>query len=328
MTPQAISFEDRLPSRIGVALSAGSAAAMAQIGALEALLASRIPIDCVAGTSAGSVVGASVAAGRLPGLRARLETADPRRVVSLFDPVWPRSGLIEGARGLDWIRPYLGESIEDLSLDFAAIATDLDTSEEVVLSSGSVTDAVRASIAFPGVFTPWCIDGRTLVDGGLVNPLPVSAVRRLGADFVIAINVLPMRTPGSSAPRRDHGHLRLVEAPDAAPPPANDAVPSRAPGLLGVLSQSARIVASEIARRSIRDDPPDFLIQIDVPPVGMFDLHRTRELVALGRKTTFDAIDALRRAIAGGAVAELGPALRADHVAGSRAFDGAHSDAV
>ena len=328
MTPQAISFDDRLPTRIGVALSAGSAAAMAQIGALEALLASRIPIDCVAGTSAGSVVGASLAAGRLPGLRDRLEAADPRRVVSLFDPVWPRSGLIEGARGLDWIRPYLGDSIEDLSLDFAAIATDLDTSEEVVLSSGSVVDAVRASIAFPGIFTPWCVDGRTLVDGGLVNPLPVSAARRLGADFVIAINVLPMRSTGSSPPRRDYGHLRLVDAPDAGPPRTNDAVPARAPSLLGVLSQSARIVASEIARRSIREDPPDFLIQIDVPPVGMFDLHRTHELVALGRKTAFDALDALRRAIAGEGAAHLGSVPRADRLIGPHAMDEVRSDAV
>lgn len=290
--------EDRAargPDRIGVALSAGSAAAMAEIGALEVLSEAGLSIDCVAGTSAGAIVGAAQAAGRLSGLRAALEQASPKRVMGLFDPVWPRSGLIEGIRGLDWIRPFLGDRIETLEADYAAVATDLRTGEGVVLTTGPVADAVRASIAFPGIFTPWEVDGRLLVDGGLVDPLPVGVVRELGADFVIAINVLPIREPAALRAGPPCPPLRLV-GDEPEPSVSEDAAALReSVGLLGVLARSSRIVAAELASHSLRASPPDLLIRIPLPEVGMFDLHRTQELVEYGRRAARAALPALRR---------------------------------
>lgn len=286
------------PDRVGVALSAGSAAAMAEIGALEVLAEHDVPVDCVAGTSGGAIVGAACAAERLPELRACLESITPGGVLRLFDPVWPRAGLIEGQRGMEWIAPHLGETIESLPRAFAAVATDVHSGEEVILSCGPVADAVRASIAFPGIFTPWPVGGRSLVDGGLVDPLPVHAARTIGADFVIAINVLPLRE--RAAVRDPDAPAPLVAVPtDGRPAPTAPRSPHRAsPGLLDVLAQSSRIMASELARLRLRAHPPDFMIQIPVPTIGMFDVHRTAELVRCGREAALAALPELQAALA------------------------------
>ena len=170
-----MSPSSQIPLRVGIALGAGSAAALAEIGALEVIARAGIPIHCVAGTSAGAIVGAAFAGGNLSALRAGLEGLSRGRVLRLFDPIWPREGLLQGRRALEFIRPYLGETIEEMKLPYAAIATELRSGDEVLLTRGSVYDAVRASIAIPGIFTPWRVGGRLLVDGGLVNPVPVSA---------------------------------------------------------------------------------------------------------------------------------------------------------
>ena len=283
--------DDGNPLRIGVALGAGSAAAMAEIGALEALVDAGIPVHCVAGTSAGAIVGAAFAADRLGGLRTGLEGLSRRGVLRLFDVAWPREGLLRGRRALDFVAPHLGERIEELALPYAAVATDLRRGDEVVLTRGRVFDAVRASIAIPGIFTPWRVDGRLLVDGGLLNPVPVSAARALGAEFVIAINVLPLR----EQPRADglHEHLRRIRPPaEEADSTLDDEL-----GLIEVVWQASRILSSQVASHRLREDRPGYLLQIPVPEVGMFDVHRTAELVAVGRECAQRALPELRRAL-------------------------------
>jgi NTE family protein len=142
-----------VPLRVGVALGAGSAAAMAQIGALEVLSEAGIGLHSVAGTSAGALVGAACAARWLADLRDSLESLSRRRVLRLFDLAWPREGLLQGRRALEFVRPHLGEAIESLEIPYAAVATDLRSGAEVAISRGPVFDAVRASIAIPGIFT-------------------------------------------------------------------------------------------------------------------------------------------------------------------------------
>jgi len=212
-------------------------------------------------------------------------------VMRLFDLTWPREGFLYGRRALDLIRPHLGERIEALGLPYAAVATDLMSGEEVLLRSGPVFDAVRASIAIPGIFTPWRIDGRVLVDGGLVNPVPVSAAEALGAEFVIAINVLPLRSK-----RARTATVRATPPPEAGAEPTAGGMEKRL-SLIEVVSQASGIFASEVASHRLSENPPGFLIQVEVPEVGMFGVHRTAELAEIGRRRTEDLIPDLRVAL-------------------------------
>ena len=293
-----MSTTDETALRVGVALGAGSAAAMAEIGVLEVLAEAGIPIRCVAGTSAGAIVGAAFADGRVSELRESLSALSRGRVMRLFDLAWPREGILHGRRALDFIRPFLGDRIEALDLPYAAVATDLHTGDEVVLTCGPVFDALRASIAIPGIFTPWRIEGRLLVDGGLVNPVPVSAARSLGAEFVIAVNVLPLRDePKHEASIRDH--LQLIHSEPAPRKSAGDTgTLDEKLGLFEIIWKASHILESQIASSRLREDPPGYLLQIPVPDVGMFDVHRTGELAEVGRRCAEKALPELRRALA------------------------------
>jgi NTE family protein len=291
---------EEVPLRVGVALSAGSAASMAQIGVLEVLAEAGISLHSVAGTSAGAMVGAAHAAGRLAEFRATMESLTRRRVLRLLDLAWPRAGLLHGLRALEFVQPHLGEAIEQLAIPYAAVATDLRSGDEVMLTSGPVFDAVRASIAIPGIFKPWRVGGRLLVDGGLVNPVPVSTARALGAEFVIAVNVLPLRNGnGASNAMRDHLqqiHSEGEEESDASTLEGQEIDDEL--GLVEIVWHASRILAAQIASARLRDDPPGFLLQIPVPDVGVFEFHRTAELVALGRRATETALPELRTALA------------------------------
>jgi NTE family protein len=173
-----------------VALGSGSARGLAHIGVLRALQEAGIAVHCVAGTSMGAVVGAVYASGKIERMAERLRKLDWAGIVALLDPVFPRAGLIDGQRVAEFVRAHVpGALIEDLALPFAAVATDWETGAEVVARSGDLTEAVRASIAVPGIVTPVRSNGRLLVDGGLVNPVPVSVARALGAEVVIAVDL-------------------------------------------------------------------------------------------------------------------------------------------
>ncbi|MGH7819020.1 MAG: patatin-like phospholipase family protein [Candidatus Binatia bacterium] len=304
---------------VGVALGGGGAAALAEIGVLEVFASAGIPVVCVAGTSAGSIVGAAFAAGRLDGLREAMCSLTRRRAIWLFDPVWPRLALFEGRSSMEFIRPYVGENVEDLPLPFAAVAADLDNGEEIVIQSGPVTDAIRASVAVPGLFTPHRLDGRWLVDGGLVNPLPVSVARQLGATFVIAVSVLPIgdRTHDSlfaayraarerwlSVPllarllRRDAQQaLATVVEADESPAAALVAKQRR---LSAVLSQASKVVQGRIAASRLREEPPDFLVSVPLPDIGLFDFHCVADAVTCGRQTAEAALPELRAVLTEG----------------------------
>jgi NTE family protein len=295
---------------LGVALSAGGAAAMAQIGVLEELADAGVSIGAVAGTSAGAMVGAALAAGDLAGLRDTMTSLSRTGVLRLYDPTWPRTGLFEGRKAMELIRPHIGERIEDLPVPYAAVAVDLRTGDEVVLREGSVLDAIRASVAVPGLFTPRPRDGRCLVDGGLVDPVPVSVARQLGARFVIAVSVLTvqhaaprLRRPSANARRRLAPQLltrflaRLDgEAPKPAPRREPEAEPTPVPwmpGLVEILQGATRIAEAQIAALRLGEDPPDFLIEVPVEHIGLFDFHRTAEAVERGRAAARKVLPAL-----------------------------------
>lgn len=295
--------------RIGLALGGGGAAALSYVGVLEELAEAGIHVDCVAGTSAGAVVGAAAAARRLEEFREVMTSLTRGRVFTLFDPTWGRGGLIDGRRAMGMLAPLIGNRIEDLEIPFAAIATDLDTGQEVVLDRGPVTEAVRASIAIPGVFRPRTIDSRVLVDGGLVNPIPVSVARRMGADFVIAVSILRLRGV-------IEGSAESMLLATELGPAAGDGNPSSAgevqavaggngngngklvePGMLDVLAKGSAVVQSHIAAARLRDCPPDAFLSPRSENIGIFELMRSAEAVEAGRDVARRALPGLLAAI-------------------------------
>jgi NTE family protein len=307
---------DSTSVHVGVSLSSGGAAGLAHIGALEELASAGVPIRSVAGTSAGALVGAAFANGKLAEFREALSTLTRRRVLRLFDPVWPRSGLLEGRRLEQFFAPFLGERIEDLTLAFAAVATDLRAGGEVVLRDGPVLDAVRASAAVPGVFTPKLHEGRPLADGGLINPLPIDVARAMGADFVIAVSVLPL-PDGDRAllgPRSFWRELRTsigarlavraaIRAADGDEHEASESAGAVPPveedlRLIQVLYRASSMVQSQIVRSRLAIDPPNALVCISVPDLGLFDLHRASELIEVGREAMRAALPEIHAALA------------------------------
>jgi len=297
--------------RIGIALSGGGAAAMAHIGVLEELSAAGIGIGCVAGTSAGAMVGAAFAAGKLAAFRDTMCALTRGRVLRLFDPTWPRTGLLEGRRSLELVQAYLGDRIETLPIPFAAIATDLHSGKEVILRDGDVVEAIRASIAFPGLFTPLRSRGCLLADGGLVNPVPVDIAHQLGAEFVIAVSTL--NVPDGSLPngRARRGltqqwldRLLTRQAPSPTTPATGEGPSPNQDadlGLIDVLSRASAVVQAQIAAARLREQPPDCLISVPTGSIGMFDFHRTAEATAAGREAARQALPDLLAALAAAA---------------------------
>jgi len=233
-----------------------------------------------------------------------------RRVLSLFDPTWPRVGLLEGRRAMELIRPHVGTSIATLLRPFAAVATDLRTGDELVIREGSVLEAIRASVAIPGIFTPQRREGRLLVDGGLVNPVPVSAARSLGAEFVIAVSVLP-RADEPLPPRRRRKRLgaelvaRLFAGwTDAGVAQVAEAIEESTSvdeevGLIEVMLDASRIVERRIADARFREEPPDFLLEVPQRRTGIFDFQLSGEMIAAGREAAKEALPELHAALAG-----------------------------
>lgn len=188
---------------VGLALGSGGARGWAHIGVIRALEDADIPITHVAGASIGAFVGAIYAAGELSALEDYVVSLDWRMILSFFDLVFPKQGLLDGNRVYDLLTEHLLDlCIEDIEMPFCCVATDLSQNREIRLQSGRLADAVRASISIPGVFTPFAHQGCYLADGGIVNPVPVDVARDLGAEFVIAVNL-------------NHAHPELAEVADA-----------------------------------------------------------------------------------------------------------------
>jgi NTE family protein len=182
--------------KVGLALGGGAARGMAHIGVLEVLQKEGIPIDMIAGTSAGALIGALYAKELDANLiKQQVLALDWKQLTRLADLTLPKSGFIAGRRITGLLKEFLGGNIEfgDLNIPFACVATDIYTADEVIIKEGSVVEAVRASIAVPVIFTTVKWQNRYLVDGGLINQVPVSVVKEMGADFIIAVNVIPDR---------------------------------------------------------------------------------------------------------------------------------------
>jgi NTE family protein len=187
---------------------------MAHIGVIDYLRHKGIPVDLIAGSSIGALIGALYCAGSLDIFRQDIVNMGRREMLGFFDPVFPRSGLIAGRDSMRLIAKYIPADtrIEDLALPLAVLATDYNTGRAVVFRSGSVHEALRASISIPGVFTPVRFRGTHLIDGGVANPLPVNVIRWMGAGLTVAVNLHPSidRRSWKKAVRRGAGSERIA----------------------------------------------------------------------------------------------------------------------
>lgn len=302
--------------RIGLALGSGAARGWAHVGVIEVLVEAGIEIDILCGTSMGALVGGVHASGQLAPLKDWALKADRRVVASLVDVGLLSGGLVDGVKIVDWLGGLkILPNIEDLAIPYAAVATDISSGREVWLREGRLDRAIRASIAMPGIFSPVEIDGDWLVDGGLVNPVPVSVCRALGAELIIAVNL-----------NEDLLGRRLVPEVVATPAPVPVAKPTNwldmvktvpaalktqmagfrlfgqagaAPGYFDVLANSIDIMQDHITRSRLAGEPPHVLILPRVVDIGTMDFHRAEEAIAEGRAAAERALPVIEAKLAG-----------------------------
>ncbi|MBS0352704.1 MAG: patatin-like phospholipase family protein [Proteobacteria bacterium] len=305
--------------RIGIALGSGSARGWAHIGVLRALAREGIEPTIISGCSIGAFVGAVAAAGDVEKLAVWVESLGWQRVVGLMD-MGLRGGLIKGDRLIAFFeRQFVDRDFTALPHQFGCVATDLHSGHEIWLREGSVSAAVRASIALPGLIAPVWQDGRLLVDGALVNPVPVSLARAMGADLVIAVelnsdvvgwawrNRPPAGKGGSSGNGNGNGvphwSRKLLARfgrngngdNDDGQAPAIDG--EELPSMLSVMQDSISIMSVRIARSRMAGEPADVLISPRLAQLGLMDYHRGAEAIAEGEAAVEVALPAIRRAL-------------------------------
>ncbi|KFL37540.1 patatin-like phospholipase family protein [Arenimonas donghaensis] len=321
-----MSAEGKLPApvsgkRVALVLGAGGARGIAHVGVIEAIEARGYQIAGIAGASMGSLVGGIYAAGRLREYSDWARGLQRSDVLRLLDFVYGFPGLIRGERVIGALRELVGEHlIEELPLPYVAVATDLASQREVWLTRGKLFDAIRASIAIPMIFTPAHVDGRELVDGGLLSPVPIAATRAMHVDRVIAVDVNgPVRWMNPALEPR-HEEIHASHGDDEAPrdddvaggglrermasiwegiastvTPAREgkhAGSAKSRGVMDLMSRSLDTMQAHMARVQLAQDPPDLLIQMSREVATFYEFWRAGELVEEGRAAAEKALDA------------------------------------
>lgn len=306
-------------ARVALVLGSGGARGYAHLGAVEELRSRGHEIVAVSGTSMGAVVGGLVAAGQDREFAGWASTLTQRRVVRLADPTWAGGGAATAERLMAELDELVGDvMIEDLPIPYTAVATDLAARREVWFQRGPMIPAIRASIAIPGLFTPAVVDGRILVDGGLLNPLPLDPTAAAAADFTVAVSLQGPRDPGEpTSPARGFSIKRAewaadlrrrfrrgdavvedladvvpIGPPEAATAPVGPEVDVRPDVRTSeVVSLSFDAMQSLITRYRLAALPPDVLVTVPLSAARTLDFHRAEELIELGRQLTKVALD-------------------------------------
>lgn len=268
--------------KIGLALGSGSARGWAHIGVIKALIQLGIPIDCIAGCSIGALVGAVYSCGTFEAFERWALKLNKREMSKLIDLNFSGGGMISGSKLMEFFKEFgLEKNIEDLDLPFSTVATDLSTGREIWLNKGPLEAAIRSSMSLPGIFTPQRHNDTWLVDGGLVNPVPISLCRAMGADIVLAVNL-------------NHDLLRPV--PDITEPSGVISVltgqfdklvkriigRNEGPGYYDVLTRSIKIMQDRITRARAAGDPADITLVPQLSTIMLYDFHRAKEAILEG----------------------------------------------
>ncbi len=283
--------------KIGLALGSGVGRGWAHLGVIKALSELGVTPDIVCGTSIGALIAGFHVVGHLDALEAWARTLTKLSMVRYLNLRPAKNGLVAGDRLFAEMEPYLADMrIEDLPLPFACVATDMRTGQEIWISKGRLDEAIRASFSLPAFFPPTRVGSRWLIDGALVNPVPVSVCRALGADIVIAVNLNTS----------DFAHIATARGRVAGPAPAGggpipagddatrwlDDVPPSAdmpemPSLLGIMASTLNIVQDRVTRSRLAADPPDINIVPNISRVGLLDFYRAAELIAAGQNAAY-----------------------------------------
>lgn len=283
--------------KIGLALGAGAARGWAHIGVIKSLEELGVKIDVVAGCSIGAYVGAAFASGKLDELEEWAYTLTEWQVFSLLGIGFRRGGIASGQKVFDkHHEAFCAPSFKEMNIPFTAVATDLYSGKEVVFNDGNVNSAIQASCAIPALFPPVENKGRWLVDGAVVNPVPVNQCRQLGADFVIAVNLsadfrpqlienfeqeheVNQKKTDEFLSKASGGFMKQWFSPDPKPNKM------QAPGIVSVMSSSLEILQARVTRSRLAGDPPDLLIEPQLRDVGILEFHRAKELSDHGRNS-------------------------------------------
>jgi len=298
---------------IALALGSGAARGWSHIGVIDVLTEAGIKPDIVCGTSIGALVGSVYASGRLEALRDWAMGADWRAVAAMVDINVLGGGLVDGANIVKWLAGLdLPDTIEGLDIPFTAVATDIGSGREIWLQSGPLAPAVRASIGMPGLFSPTLIDGRWLADGGLVNPVPVSPCRAMGADYIIAVNLnddlLGRKLVADPAPApaelpKPETLLDLIRSIPASVQAQMSSLSffgagSQTPGYFDVLTNAIDIMQDHITRSRLAGEPPHAMIMPAVNGIGLLEFHRAAEAIAEGRAAAERALPGIEARLA------------------------------
>lgn len=284
---------------VALVLSSGGARGVAHIGVIEEIQKAGWEITSVAGTSMGALVGGMLAKGTLPEFTDWLLGFTKMDVIKFMDLTIAHGGLVKGVKILKALGEFIGDvAIEDLSMPYACVAADLNGHKEVIFREGSLLQAIRASISIPTVFQPVSLDGMLMVDGGVLNPLPLDLVHRKKGDLLVAVNVnanipcnLPPMKPVLNEQESYYGKMRAVinerwsgvveqyvekyrNGKDRKPKPGN---------LFDIISESINLAQNKVAGIYIEKYKPDVLVEISFKSAGVFDYYKSEELIEAGR---------------------------------------------
>jgi len=295
------------PLSLSLVLGSGGARGYAHIGVIEELLAQGFDIRSIAGSSMGALIGGVYAAGKLDAYRDWVLPFARLDVLRLVDWTISGGGFIKGDRIIGALREMIGDiDIEDLPVSYTAVAVDLDAQREVWFSRGSLFDAIRASIAIPTIFRPHHYEGRLFVDGGLLNPLPVSPTLRDLTNATIAVDVNAPAEPLDGVPVADGSTAESAADPAVNLPSKrarrmgrligslldrrNSRAVARDPSILELFARSLDTVQETITRLKLAAQPPDLLITIPRNVCTFYDFHRAEEAIEIGRRRTREAL--------------------------------------
>lgn len=253
--------------KVGIALGGGGARGCAHIGVIKALEEASIPISYVAGTSIGALMGGIYTGGDLEKLETFLIELKWNEIVKYMDITFPNKGLITGNKIRKLVKKFLtNDDFKKIKTPFTAVATDINSGEEVQITTGKVSDAIRASVCIPGMMNPADWEGRKLVDGGLTNPLPINVIKNWGADVTIAVDI---------------NHSYMIKKPYKE----NNNWFKRPP-IVEVLQRTALITQTQMSKLNIELHQPDFVIQPDLPAIHVLEFHKAKELIEIGYQAT------------------------------------------
>ncbi len=281
------------PNRtVSLVLGSGGARGLAHIGIIEWLTENGYEIRSLSGSSMGALIGGIYAAGKLDTFTRWVSDLRRLDVVRLLDLSFGSTGLFKGERVIDVLKELIGDrNIEDLPVPFTAVATDIQNGREVWISRGPLFDAIRASIAIPMIFTPHTIRGRQLVDGGLVNPIPIAPTLRVHTDLTIAVNAGAEPSDDLEAPdlvlepnddETESFHERIVKF--IADLSQQRSVRKETFGMLDIMFRSMDTMQDRIARFQLATYSPDVVIEIPRDVCGVYEIYRARELIGIGRE--------------------------------------------